>query len=37
MFNEICAIINKLKSDRAAISDNVPRELIKNVGITLKL
>jgi len=37
MFNEICAIINKLKSDKAPISDNMPRELIKNAGGSLKL
>jgi hypothetical protein len=37
MFNEIGAIINKLKSDKAAISDNVIRELTTNVGSSLKL
>jgi hypothetical protein len=29
-YSEICAIINKLKSDKAAGSDNTHSELIKN-------
>jgi hypothetical protein len=37
MFNEIYAIINKLESDKSPISDNMPRELIKNAGGALKL
>jgi hypothetical protein len=37
MFNEICVIINKLKSDNAPISDNMPQELIKNAERSLKL
>jgi hypothetical protein len=42
MFKEICAVINKLKSDKAAISDNMPRELIKKCrknseAVTIKL
>jgi hypothetical protein len=35
-YNEICTIINKLKFNKAAGSDNIPPELIKNRAITLK-
>lgn len=29
-YSEICTIINELKSNKAAGSDNIPPELIKN-------
>jgi hypothetical protein len=35
-YNEIWTIINKLKSNEAGGSDNIPSELIKNVGSTSK-
>ena len=35
-FNEICSIINKLKNNKAAGSDNICPELIKYGGRTLK-
>jgi hypothetical protein len=35
-YNEICSIINKLKTNKAAGSDNIPGELIKHGGRTLK-
>jgi hypothetical protein len=35
-FNEICTIINKLKSNKAAGTDNITGELIKHGGRTLK-
>ena len=35
-FNEICSIINKLKMNKAAGVDNIPGELIKYGGRTLK-
>jgi hypothetical protein len=35
-YNEICTITNKLKFNKAAGSDNIPPELIKNIGRTLK-
>jgi hypothetical protein len=33
-YNEICSIINNLKTNKAAGSHNIPPELIKNGGIT---
>jgi sorting nexin-29 len=35
-YNEICYIINNLKTNKAARSDNIPPELIKNGDRTLK-
>jgi len=35
-FNEICTIINKLKTNKAAGTDNITGELIKYGGRTLK-
>jgi hypothetical protein len=35
-FNVVYTIINKLKSNRADGTDNIPPELIKNGGRTLK-
>ena len=35
-YNEICSIINKLKLNKAAGSDNIPPELLKHGGRTLK-
>jgi hypothetical protein len=35
-YNEICTIINKVKSNKAAGSDNIHQELINNGGRTLK-
>jgi hypothetical protein len=35
-YSEICTIINKLKSNKAAGSDSIPPELIKNGRWTLK-
>jgi len=35
-FNEICSIINKLKLNKAAGSDNISPELLKHGGRTLK-
>jgi hypothetical protein len=35
-YNEICYIINNLKTNKAAGSDNIPPELIKNGGRTLR-
>jgi hypothetical protein len=35
-YNEICSIINKLKTNKAAGTDNISRELIKHGGRTLK-
>jgi hypothetical protein len=35
-YNEICTIINKLKTNKAAGTDNIPGELIKHGGRTLK-
>ena len=34
MYNEICTIINKLKSNKAAGIDNIPPEFIKSEGKT---
>jgi hypothetical protein len=34
-YNEICFIINKLKLNKAASSDNIPPELLKLGGRTL--
>jgi hypothetical protein len=34
--NEVCSIINKLKTNKAAGTDNIPGELIKYGGRTLK-
>jgi hypothetical protein len=34
--NEIFSIINKQKTNKAAGTDNIPRELIKHGGRTLK-
>jgi hypothetical protein len=34
-YNEICSIINKLESNKAADLDNIPPDLIK-IGRTLK-
>ena len=36
MYNEICTIINKLKSNKAASTDNIPPEFIKSGGRTSK-
>jgi len=36
MYNEICTIINKLKSNKAAGIDNVTTEFIKSGGRTSK-
>jgi hypothetical protein len=36
MYNEICTIINKLKSNKAAGIDNIPPEFIKSGGRTSK-
>jgi len=35
-YNEICSIINTLKLNEAASSDNIPPELLKHGGRTLK-
>jgi hypothetical protein len=35
-YNEICSVINKLKTNKAAGTDNIPAELIKYGGRTLK-
>jgi hypothetical protein len=35
-YNEVCSIINKLKSNKAGGTDNVIPELIKQGGRTLK-
>jgi hypothetical protein len=35
-YNEICSIINKLKLNKAAGSDNIPPELLKPGGRTLR-
>jgi hypothetical protein len=35
-YNEIWTVTNKLKSTKAAGSDNIPSELIKNGGSTSK-
>jgi hypothetical protein len=35
-YNEVYTIINKLKSNRADGTDNIPLKLIKNGGRTLK-
>ena len=35
-YNEICPVINKLKENKAAGTDNIPGELIKHGGRTLK-
>jgi hypothetical protein len=35
-YNEICSIINKLKTDKAAGTDNIQGELIKYGGRTLR-
>jgi hypothetical protein len=35
-YNEICSIINKLKTNKAAGTDNIPGKLIKHGGRTLK-
>jgi hypothetical protein len=35
-YNEICTIINKMKTNEAAGSDNITGELIKHGGRTLK-
>ena len=35
-YNEICSIINKLKLNKAAGSDNIPPELLKHGGRTQK-
>jgi hypothetical protein len=35
-YNEICTIINKLQSNKAAGSDNIPPDLIKPGRRTLK-
>jgi hypothetical protein len=35
-FNELCSIINKLKSNKAGGTDNIIPELIKHGGRTLK-
>jgi len=35
-YNEICSIINQLKLNKAAGSDNIPPELLKHGGRTLK-
>ena len=35
-FNEICSIINKLKTNKAAGTDNIRGEVIKHGGRTLK-
>jgi hypothetical protein len=35
-YNEICFIINNLKLNKAAGSDNIPPELLKHGGRTLK-
>jgi hypothetical protein len=35
-YNEVYTIINKLKSNRADGTGNIPPELIKNEGRTLK-
>jgi hypothetical protein len=35
-YNEICSIINKLKTNKVAGTDNIPGELIKHGGRTLK-
>jgi hypothetical protein len=35
-YNEVCTIINKVKFNKAAGSDNIPPELIKYRGRTLK-
>jgi len=34
-YNEICSIINKLKLNKVAGSDNIPPELLKHGGNTL--
>jgi hypothetical protein len=36
MYNDICTIINKLKSNKAAGTDNVPPEFITSGGRTSK-
>jgi hypothetical protein len=35
-YNEVCSIMNKLKSNKAGGNDNIITELIKNGGRTLK-
>ena len=35
-YNEICSVINKLKTNNAAGTDNISAELIKHGGRTLK-
>jgi hypothetical protein len=35
-YNEVCSIINKLKSNKAGGTDNINPELIKQGGRTLK-
>jgi hypothetical protein len=35
-YNEICSMINKLQPNKAAGTDNIPAELIKYGGRTLK-
>ena len=35
-YNEICSIINTLKINKATGTDNIPGELIKHCGRTLK-
>jgi hypothetical protein len=36
VYNEICSIINKLKTNKAARTDNIQWELIKHGGRTLR-
>ena len=36
LYNEICSIVSKLKLNVAAASDNIPPELLKHGGRTLK-
>jgi hypothetical protein len=36
MYNEICTVITKLKPNKAAGSDNITAELVKNGGKTLE-
>jgi hypothetical protein len=35
-YNEICSVINKLKTNKAAGRDNIPAEIIRHGGRTLK-